>query len=342
MNSIRANLVFVPFVLLTFTLSAVEPSREIPGAIELVGYSSRKARMNAESFDESQTVTLPMEKQKADIETVKRNIDAYNKLMKVDTKKLTNQQKDMLERIVERVARLKAVLDVDSSNNHTKDTKDLDATTASIDKPTTPMTPDASTATSAEMITTTLITDTTLKPDKNEARANNNLSPNHVNRDSLPKLRQTTTPKYSSGKTTTKRNIAHRVSLKHGSATTTSTSSTSPSTNPSHNAPVVTATPLQHSKQHAKPLNTPPSAVQETSTTKQLPQSSDIAEESTSAVNGGGSITSDLIYDSNETASSIIDTLANHAREDYYTKGPLSENNKGKVSEQYSNRTFMF
>uniref|UniRef100_A0A1B0B6N1 Uncharacterized protein n=1 Tax=Glossina palpalis gambiensis TaxID=67801 RepID=A0A1B0B6N1_9MUSC len=83
---------------------------DYPGVIELVGYSNRRARTY---YKPSQEQLPPASaKIQADIETVKQNIEKYNKLLTLDTKNLPESQKDMLERIVERVARLKESLDI--------------------------------------------------------------------------------------------------------------------------------------------------------------------------------------------------------------------------------------
>ncbi|XP_068148918.1 serine-rich adhesin for platelets [Drosophila tropicalis] len=84
---------------------------EYPGVIELVGYSNRRARTYF--VNEAPTLTPPASKTRADIETVKRNMKKYDRLLELDTKNLPEQQKDMLARIVERVARLKESLDIE-------------------------------------------------------------------------------------------------------------------------------------------------------------------------------------------------------------------------------------
>lgn len=84
-----------------------------PGVIELVGYSNRRARTYYKPTAEDRPTLAPSDlKIQADIETVKQNIEKYNKLLTLDTKNLPESQKDMLERIVERVARLKETLDI--------------------------------------------------------------------------------------------------------------------------------------------------------------------------------------------------------------------------------------
>lgn len=87
---------------------------EYPGVIELVGYSNRRARTHfMESPSPNPTLTPPASKTRADIETVKRNMKKYDRLLELDTKNLPEPQKDMLARIVERVARLKETLDIE-------------------------------------------------------------------------------------------------------------------------------------------------------------------------------------------------------------------------------------
>ncbi|KAL7733747.1 hypothetical protein ACLKA6_011477 [Drosophila palustris] len=89
---------------------------DYPGVIELVGYSNRRARthfMETPSFSPNPTLTPPASKTRADIETVKRNMKKYDRLLELDTKNLPEPQKDMLARIVERVARLKETLDIE-------------------------------------------------------------------------------------------------------------------------------------------------------------------------------------------------------------------------------------
>ncbi|XP_064543971.1 uncharacterized protein dsx-c73A [Drosophila montana] len=86
---------------------------EYPGVIELVGYSNRRARTHFMESPAYPTLTPPASKTRADIETVKRNMKKYDRLLELDTKNLPEQQKDMLARIVERVARLKETLDIE-------------------------------------------------------------------------------------------------------------------------------------------------------------------------------------------------------------------------------------
>ncbi|XP_030561097.1 uncharacterized protein LOC115762861 [Drosophila novamexicana] len=86
---------------------------EYPGVIELVGYSNRRARTHFMESPTYPTLTPPASKTRADIETVKRNMKKYDRLLELDTKNLPEQQKDMLARIVERVARLKETLDIE-------------------------------------------------------------------------------------------------------------------------------------------------------------------------------------------------------------------------------------
>lgn len=105
--------------LFLLTLISVEFSwanyDNIPGVIELVGYSNRRARTYYAPAENTPTLTPAANKMQADIETVRQNIEKYNKLLTMDTKNLPESQKDMLERIVERVARLKESLDINES-----------------------------------------------------------------------------------------------------------------------------------------------------------------------------------------------------------------------------------
>ncbi|EDV95780.1 uncharacterized protein LOC6558391 [Drosophila grimshawi] len=92
---------------------------EYPGVIELVGYSNRRARtqfMENPYVYPNPTLAPPASKTRADIETVKRNMKKYDRLLELDTKNLPEQQKDMLARIVERVARLKETLDIEEQH----------------------------------------------------------------------------------------------------------------------------------------------------------------------------------------------------------------------------------
>ncbi|XP_065361543.1 uncharacterized protein dsx-c73A [Calliphora vicina] len=106
----------VGLLLLTFAglycLSEANNSHNYPGVIELVGYSNRRARTYYAPSEDKPTAAPAAAKMQADIETVKQNIEKYNKLLTLDTKNLPESQKDMLERIVERVARLKESLDI--------------------------------------------------------------------------------------------------------------------------------------------------------------------------------------------------------------------------------------
>ncbi|XP_037822052.1 histone acetyltransferase KAT6A, partial [Lucilia sericata] len=106
----------VGLLLLTFAglycLSEASESDNYPGVIELVGYSNRRARTYYAPTEDKPTAAPAAAKMQADIETVKQNIEKYNKLLTLDTKNLPESQKDMLERIVERVARLKESLDI--------------------------------------------------------------------------------------------------------------------------------------------------------------------------------------------------------------------------------------
>ncbi|KNC25930.1 hypothetical protein FF38_03684 [Lucilia cuprina] len=124
----------VGLLLLTFAglycASAASESGNYPGVIELVGYSNRRARTYYAPTEDKPTAAPAAAKMQADIETVKQNIEKYNKLLTLDTKNLPESQKDMLERIVERVARLKESLDIaeplkEKTNvNKTSDTKE--------------------------------------------------------------------------------------------------------------------------------------------------------------------------------------------------------------------------
>ncbi|XP_062132847.1 uncharacterized protein LOC133843356 [Drosophila sulfurigaster albostrigata] len=101
-------------LLFVATLCSSLCSAEYPGVIELVGYSNRRARTHfMESPSPNPTLTPPAAKTRADIETVKRNMKKYDRLLELDTKNLPEPQKDMLARIVERVARLKETLDIE-------------------------------------------------------------------------------------------------------------------------------------------------------------------------------------------------------------------------------------
>lgn len=105
------------FLALIALVSTVASSAaDYPGVIELVGYSNRRARTYYQEQPRSNPNPKPgltSAKTRADIETVKRNIRKYDRLLELDTKNLPEQQKDMLARIVERVARLKESLDIE-------------------------------------------------------------------------------------------------------------------------------------------------------------------------------------------------------------------------------------
>ncbi|XP_075162226.1 doublesex cognate 73A [Haematobia irritans] len=100
------------FLLLIVFNSALTYEQNYPGVIELVGYSNRRARNYYQPTEEHSVASAADPKLQADIETVRQNIEKYNKLLTLDTKNLPESQKDMLERIVERVARLKETLDI--------------------------------------------------------------------------------------------------------------------------------------------------------------------------------------------------------------------------------------
>ncbi|XP_017128225.1 uncharacterized protein LOC108146680 [Drosophila elegans] len=102
--------------LTAFVSAGAASSADYPGVIELVGYSNRRARtyfQEAPRSNPNPPAGLASAKTRADIETVKRNIRKYDRLLELDTKNLPEQQKDMLARIVERVARLKESLDIE-------------------------------------------------------------------------------------------------------------------------------------------------------------------------------------------------------------------------------------
>lgn len=104
--------------LVALVVLAAASTSDYPGVIELVGYSNRRARTYFQESPRSQpnpnpSLTGQSAKTRADIETVKRNIRKYDRLLELDTKNLPEQQKDMLARIVERVARLKESLDIE-------------------------------------------------------------------------------------------------------------------------------------------------------------------------------------------------------------------------------------
>ncbi|XP_054732074.1 uncharacterized protein LOC129240346 [Anastrepha obliqua] len=147
---------------------------DYPGVIELVGYSNRRARTHyMPPAGDFPTIAPPPAKIQADIETVKANIEKYNKLLTLDTKNLPESQKDMLERIVERVARLKESLDIDDTERLTASTKpianDAPATTAfnagsseETAAKSADITTEASTNTEAETDPTLVLDETTL------------------------------------------------------------------------------------------------------------------------------------------------------------------------------------
>ncbi|XP_030380244.1 uncharacterized protein LOC115628327 [Scaptodrosophila lebanonensis] len=114
-NSAAWSCIAATFTLL-LAIMVASTQAEYPGVIELVGYSNRRARTHfVPSSEESSNPTLapPAAKIRADIETVKRNMKKYDRLLALDTKNLPEPQKDMLARIVERVARLKESLDIE-------------------------------------------------------------------------------------------------------------------------------------------------------------------------------------------------------------------------------------
>ncbi|XP_026847366.1 uncharacterized protein PB18E9.04c [Drosophila persimilis] len=104
------SLALVALVLVVATSASAS---DYPGVIELVGYSNRRARAYFQEEEPKAKPSPPSAKTRADIETVKRNIRKYDRLLELDTKNLPEQQKDMLARIVERVARLKESLDIE-------------------------------------------------------------------------------------------------------------------------------------------------------------------------------------------------------------------------------------
>ncbi|XP_022231048.2 ras guanine nucleotide exchange factor glfB isoform X1 [Drosophila obscura] len=101
--------------LVALVVATSASTSDYPGVIELVGYSNRRARAYFQEEDPKPQAkpNPPSAKTRADIETVKRNIRKYDRLLELDTKNLPEQQKDMLARIVERVARLKESLDIE-------------------------------------------------------------------------------------------------------------------------------------------------------------------------------------------------------------------------------------
>ncbi|CAD7004953.1 unnamed protein product [Ceratitis capitata] len=141
---------------------------EYPGVIELVGYSNRRARTHyIPPAGDSPTLAPPPAKIQADIETVKANIEKYNKLLTLDTKNLPESQKDMLERIVERVARLKESLDIDESERLRASTRPVESVStdsgSDIASPFgTDTTTEASTNAEAETDPTLVLDETTL------------------------------------------------------------------------------------------------------------------------------------------------------------------------------------
>ncbi|XP_034658333.1 uncharacterized protein LOC117895062 [Drosophila subobscura] len=111
--SLALALALVAVLVVATSVSA--SASDYPGVIELVGYSNRRARAYFQEEDAKPQAkpNPPSAKTRADIETVKRNIRKYDRLLELDTKNLPEQQKDMLARIVERVARLKESLDIE-------------------------------------------------------------------------------------------------------------------------------------------------------------------------------------------------------------------------------------
>ncbi|BFF99686.1 uncharacterized protein DMAD_07522 [Drosophila madeirensis] len=114
-RSCSCSLALALALVATLVVATSASASDYPGVIELVGYSNRRARAYFQEEDAKPQAkpNPPSAKTRADIETVKRNIRKYDRLLELDTKNLPEQQKDMLARIVERVARLKESLDIE-------------------------------------------------------------------------------------------------------------------------------------------------------------------------------------------------------------------------------------
>uniref|UniRef100_A0A6P4ERJ8 Serine-rich adhesin for platelets n=1 Tax=Drosophila rhopaloa TaxID=1041015 RepID=A0A6P4ERJ8_DRORH len=150
---VRLTAAWSCFLALTaFVSAAAASTADYPGVIELVGYSNRRARTYFQETPRSNPNPQPgltSAKTRADIETVKRNIRKYDRLLELDTKNLPEQQKDMLARIVERVARLKESLDIEEQQfNQQEATSSRSSSTSS----TTPQETEAETERDQESI----------------------------------------------------------------------------------------------------------------------------------------------------------------------------------------------
>lgn len=342
---------------------------DYPGAIEISGYGNRRGRSgnfdHIEDMQRVQTVSASeaasaapeyvsrrRTKTQFDIETIRQNIDKYNKLMKVDTSSLPESQKELLEKIVERVARLKETLDIEDGKTTATVKEGIDTTIPQLQQQQTTVS-QAATATDATTISDSDINQETssladaivddfysgtstiinLSPSTSSssstaadddqfvaARANNN---NNLSSSSTTNSHKKTTASVSSSSSTSSKSTRKPTSTKRHNQRPSSSSTSSPS-------PLST----NQQKQPTTP-SPPPVAAAAAAAAASADDSSDQFDQfniqQRNPLGNNVAAVSDPLYDSNVTTSAIIDSLSNtNGREDYYNS-KLS-NNKDKVS----------
>lgn len=370
--------ILIVFGLCCFLQVSVNGLHDYPGAIEISGYGNRRGRSGnfdqIEDLQRIQTVSASeaasastsasaasrhRTKTQADIETVRQNIEKYNKLLKVDTRTLPESKKELLEKIVERVARLKESLDIADG----KVTNQAAAATVKDGIDTTlPQQQQQQTTVSQATATdaTTTISDSDINQETSslaDAIVDDfysgtstiiNLSPSSTDVDdedqAVARANNNNNLSSSSSTTTHKKTTA---SVSSSSTSTSSKSTRKPSSTKRHNqrpssmAVSSTMSPLSTNQQKMSSSVTAASVaaaaaaasagIDDSKSDQQFDQQQFNIQQRNPLGNNVAASAADPLYDSNVTTSAIIDSLSNtNGREDYYNSKLSS--NKDKVS----------
>lgn len=337
---------------------------DYPGAIEISGYGDRRGRSGKfdriEDMQRVQTVSAAVPdtvsrrrtKTQFDIETIRQNIDKYNKLMKVDTSALPESQKELLEKIVERVARLKETLDIEDGKTTATVKDGIDTTIPQQQQQQTTIS--QATATDATTISdsdinqeTSSLADAIVDDFYSGTSTIINLSPSTSSSsstaadddDQFVAARANNNNNLSSSSTTNShKKTTASVSSSSSSSSTSSKSTRKPSStkrhsqrpsSPSTSSPLPLSTNQQ--KQPTTPSPPPVAAAAADSADDNNDHFDQFNIQQRNPLGNNVAAASDPLYDSNVTTSAIIDSLSNtNGREDYYNS-KLS-NNKDKVS----------
>lgn len=303
-----------------------------PGTVELIENNYRKSRVNRDFGSDTNSPSNPIQYHRsADRSSRKRHNSKtnsqYDQLLQIDTKNLSEQQKDLLERIVERVARLggSAMLDEISQINQNSSTSVKPATV------------------SDQVETTTLNTSTTEFLNEGRAKTTNSNS---------KKKQSNKSTSHATRRPSSTQSVHHSthhsssVSSSHPAPSTISVSSTIPvsastvTVSSSGGPKRTTVHPKTEStkKTQYQKINTP-IAVGTVKRPIELQSNGTQSNADPSDLSSSLQTPLDLSYDTGLNTSSIVDSLSKdtNPREDIYlTKRPgndaTSNNSNIKVS----------